>query len=73
MSTKDVHGHATHTEYIPSKWPRWSYETGWLTSGLQNSVSPTTDHLTPQETTNQDAPDGGGQMGVICPVLVAAW
>jgi len=43
-----------------------------LTCGLRISDSPTSDNLTPQETTNQDAPDMG-QMGLVCPVLVAAW
>ena len=30
-----------------------------LTCGLRNSDNPTSDNLTPQETTNQDAPDMG--------------
>ena len=30
-----------------------------MTHGLQSSANPTTDKLTPQETTSQDAPDMG--------------
>jgi hypothetical protein len=38
------------------------------TCGLRNSASPTSDNLTPQETTNQDAPDMGADRAVLsCP------
>ena len=33
------------------------------TCGLRSSVNPLTDNLTPQETTNQDAPDTGSEGG----------
>ncbi len=39
-----------------------------LTCGLRISDSPTSDNLTPQETTNQDAPDMGADgAGLSCP------
>ena len=41
------------------------------TRGLQNSESPTSDNLTPQETTNLDSPDMG-EIGPVCPDLVVA-
>jgi hypothetical protein len=38
------------------------------TCGLRSSASPTTDNLTPQETTNQDTPDMGPDRAVLpCP------
>ena len=38
------------------------------TCGLQSSTSPTSDNLTPQETTNQDSPDMGRDRAVLsCP------
>ena len=40
------------------------------TCGLRISDSPTSDNLTPQETTTQDALDMG-LIGPVCPVLVA--
>jgi len=42
------------------------------TCGLRSSATPTTDNLTPQETTHQDAPKWG-LMGVSSSVLVTAW
>ena len=42
------------------------------TCGLRISSDPNTDNPTPQETTDQDDPEWE-QMGVISPVLVAAW
>ena len=43
-----------------------------LTRGLRISDKPTSDTLTPQETMTQPAPHMG-LMGLVCPVLVAAW
>ena len=41
---------------------------GQLTCGLRISSDPTTDNLTPQETTSQDAPDMGVDgAGLSCP------
>jgi hypothetical protein len=38
------------------------------TCGLQNSDSPTSDNVTPQETTNQDSPDMGREgASLSCP------
>ena len=38
------------------------------TCGLRSAVNPLTDNLTPQETTNQDAPDTGSEGGDLsCP------
>jgi len=39
-----------------------------VTCGLRNSDSPTSDNITPQESTNQDAPDMGEDgAGLSCP------
>jgi hypothetical protein len=40
--------------------------------GLRVRSSPSSDNLSPQETTNQHAPQAGTD-GVTCPDLVAAW
>jgi hypothetical protein len=42
------------------------------TRGLGISESPTSDNLTPQETTKQATGEVGTD-GLVCPVLVAAW
>ena len=38
---------------------RWTYSRGSMTCGLLVPSDPTSDHLTPQETTNQQALDWG--------------
>jgi len=43
-----------------------------VTCGLRNSDDPTSDNLTPQQTTNRGTAQVG-KMGLGCPVLVAAW
>ena len=48
--------------------PGWHQKRIEATCGLRISDSPTSDNLTPQETTNQDAPDMGADgAGLSCP------
>jgi len=56
---------------FPYAVPYADWKATWIeqaTCGLRNSDNPPSDNLTPQETTNQAAPDiGGDGAGLSCP------
>jgi hypothetical protein len=52
--------------------PRMLNEATTLTCGLRIPDNPTSDNLTPQETTNQDAPDLGSPYGGLLMSLMGA-